>query len=255
MALHHLGKHDEAQQALAQAEETIDGWIKMMADGSPGAPPVDWYKWLGAFVVYREAKLLLTGSPLQEDPRLAMIRERAVAAITYGDAFTFMEEGRQHVKRHAWDQAAASFAKVLDQLPRGFHPASQEMRFCVEPTEQTEVFTRLISLRPRDQRLSYARGRSYATRRDWSKAIPDYEQALNALNQELLQNRSPSNDGPRIGQAVMRLELAALLLLAGDEASYRRLCETSRSLKPTASVVTGRNSKKTASAWIGAATQ
>jgi len=29
-----------------------------------------------------------------------------------------------------------------------------------------------------------------------------------------------------MGQAVMRLELAALLLLAGDEAGYRRLCET-----------------------------
>ena len=43
-----------------------------------------------------------------------MIRERALAGITYGDAFTFMEEGRQHLNRQLWDQAAASFAKVLN---------------------------------------------------------------------------------------------------------------------------------------------
>jgi len=204
--LHHLGKHDEAQQALAQAEETIDGWINVMADGSPGTLPVDWYKWLGAFVVYREAKLLLTGSPLQEDSRLVMIRERALAAITYGDAFTFMEEGRQHVKRQLWDQAAASFEKVLDQLPQGFRAASQEMRFCLEMVEQPEVFSRLVEQRPRDRRLWYARGRSYATRRDWAKAVSDFEQAL-LLNQGDLQ-----------------IELGALQLLAGDQAGYRDLC-------------------------------
>jgi serine/threonine protein kinase/Flp pilus assembly protein TadD len=241
MALHHLGKHDEARQALGPVEETIDGWIRMMADGSPGTLPVDWNKWLGAYVVYREAKLLLTGAPLQEDPRLGMIRERALAAITYGDAFTFMEEGRQHVQGQLWDQAAASFAKVLDQLPQGFRPGSQEMRFCIEMTEQQEVFTRLIDLRPRDQRLWYARGRNYATRRDWTKAIPDYQQALNALNQDLLRSSPSSNEGPRMGQAGMRLELAALLLLEGDEVGYRGLCETILSETPPTSSPTTAN--------------
>ncbi len=226
MALHHLGKHVEAQEALARAEEIIDGWTKIMADGSPGTRPVDWYKWMGAYVVYRQAKLLLTGAPLQEDPRLVMVRERAMAAITYGDAITFMEEGREHLKRELWDQATASFEKVLDQLPQGFRSASQEMRFCLEMTQQPEVFNRLVERRPHDRRLWYARGRSYATRRAWTKALPDYQQALSALNQDLLRSSPSSNEWPRVEQAAMRLELAALLLLAGDEAGYRQLCAT-----------------------------
>jgi tetratricopeptide (TPR) repeat protein len=224
MALHHQGKHAEAQQALAQAEETIDGWIKMMADGSPGARPVDWYKWLGAFVVYREAKLLLTGAPLQEDPRLVMIRERALAAITYGDAFTFMEEGRQHLKRQLWDQAAASFEKALEQLPQGFRAASQEMRFCLEMVEQPEIFSRLVERRPRDHRLSYARGRSYATRRDWAKAIPHFEKTLELNQSDLLRIQAPANEGRQLGQAVDMIELGALRLLTGNQAGYRELC-------------------------------
>jgi tetratricopeptide (TPR) repeat protein len=135
-----------------------------------------------------------------------------------------MEEGRDHVKREAWDQAASSFSKVLDQLPRGFRGGSQEMRFCIEMTLHAAVFTRLIDMRPGDHRLWYARGRLFATRREWRKAIADYEQALQAMEAVTLQNSSQASDGPRTGNAAMRLELATLLLLAGDEAGYHRLC-------------------------------
>ena len=153
-----------------------------------------------------------------------MIRERALAAITYGDAFTFMEEGRQHLKRQLWDQAAASFAKVLDQLPQGFRSASQEMRFCLEMVEQPEIFSRLVERRPRDHRLSYARGRSNATRREWAKAIPHFEKTLELNQSDLLRIQAPANEGRQLGQAVDTIELGALRLLMGDQAGYRELC-------------------------------
>jgi hypothetical protein len=132
----------------------MDEWTKTMEGGLVDTMPISWWDWLEFNILYREAKTLINASPPVEDPRLVAIYERALATITYGDVFTFMDAGREQVNRQAWVEAAASFSKVLDQLTTGFRASSQEMRFCVEMVQQPDVFAKLAELRPRDRRLA-----------------------------------------------------------------------------------------------------
>jgi tetratricopeptide (TPR) repeat protein len=85
MAYHHLGRVDEARGALAAAEKAIDGLTEVMARGPVGTMPIPWFDWLECRYLYREAKLLLTGSPPPDDPRLRLIQERALSALSSKD--------------------------------------------------------------------------------------------------------------------------------------------------------------------------
>lgn len=215
MALHRLGKNAEAELALANGTQAIDEWTKTMIEGTVNTMPISWWDWLECLLYYREAKSLITGSPPAVDPRLTTIQERALGTITYGDAYTFMESGREHVKHEAWDQAASSFGQVLEHLSYGFRPSSQEMKMCLEMIEHPSVFSKLTKLRPGDSRPWLARGRLYASAREWDKAAADYAQAM---------DRIPA----RSGRAIVSLELGAVRLLAGDESGYRALCTAIR---------------------------
>lgn len=226
IALCRQGNTAGAKESLASAEHALDEWIKTMEGGLVGTMPISWWDFLEFNILYREAKTLITGSPGVEDPRLIAIRERALATITDGDVFTFMDAGREQVKRQAWDKAAASFSKVLDQLPAGFRFSSQEMRFCIEMVQQPDVFSRLAALRPSDRRLWFARGRMYASGREWSKACADYSKLLELGTQASSSGDKAAELGVLRARAATMLELAPLRLLAGDEAGYRKLCRT-----------------------------
>jgi serine/threonine protein kinase/tetratricopeptide (TPR) repeat protein len=230
MALQHLGQTDEARQTLTQADQAIDEWTRIMLDGSAGTMPISWSDWLDCLMLHREAHILINGSAPPADPRLATIRNRALAAIGRGDATTFMTAGREQVGRQAWDEAASSFNQALDQLPMGFRASSREMGFCVEMVEQPEVFARLTELRPNDPRLWNARGRRYANRGEWANAASDYTKTLQLRDEEWSRaGRSRvGGDWSRMGRAraAAAHELAYLLVLAGDQARYRELCTT-----------------------------
>jgi eukaryotic-like serine/threonine-protein kinase len=211
MALHQLGEKAKAQEALAEAETAIDGWTKAMENGPAGTMPVDWYIWLTYQIQYREAKRLISGFDPPDDPRLAVIYDRALATLIEGDAFTHNEAARKHTHERDWDAAAASYAQVLDHLPESFAGASPQMRMCLEMAHNTEVFDRLVKLRPRHNQLWHAHGRLHANAGQWTQARADYEQAVK-LTSSLGRRR------------IMQLELAALYLLTGNEAAYRDLC-------------------------------
>jgi hypothetical protein len=84
MAHHRLGHADEARQALAAAELAIDRWTEVMAQGEAGTMPIPWYDWIEVQLLHREATILITGSPPSDDPRLAEIEARALAALRDG---------------------------------------------------------------------------------------------------------------------------------------------------------------------------
>jgi hypothetical protein len=81
MAYHRAGRGDEARAALARAETTIDQWTEVFAQGPIGRMPIPWFDWIECLVLYREAKILITGSAPPDDTRLRAAEQRSLAAI------------------------------------------------------------------------------------------------------------------------------------------------------------------------------
>jgi tetratricopeptide (TPR) repeat protein len=207
----------------------VDQWTRAIVEGPIGMTPIEWWDWLDFNMKYREAKALISGTPPAADPRLNVVYGRALAAITQGDANTFMQAGREQVQRKAWDLAAGSFSKVLDQLTPGFRASSDEMRMCVAMVQQPEVFDALIKLRPDDPRVWYARGRLSATRGKWADAIPDFTKTLKLYRDEWTRagRSAQGGDWSRSGRAIGAVmhDLAALHVLAGNQPSSGELWE------------------------------
>jgi hypothetical protein len=81
MAYHRAGQADAARDALAAAETAIGQWTEAMLEDPTGTTPIPWFDWLECLVLYREARMLLTGFTPPDDPRLRTIEERALAAL------------------------------------------------------------------------------------------------------------------------------------------------------------------------------
>jgi tetratricopeptide (TPR) repeat protein len=209
MALHHLGKADEARQALASAEKAIDQWTETMFRGPVDSMPIPWIDWIECRLLYREATQLLTGVPPAEDPRLRTIQERARAAIHYGDATAWLDRGRAHALRGEADKAAASFAEALDRLPVDVLGLEHKRSpICTDMVPATEAFAKLLEVRPHDVRLWISRAQSHARKGQWDKATADYGKVV-----EL----EPS-------VAWHWYHLALSHLGAGQPEEYRRVC-------------------------------
>lgn len=118
--LHGQGKTSEAHDALARVEQARIEWIKTMHDGLVGTLPFgwadSWVDWLECEIHFRHAKTQIDGAPPVEDPRLAAIQERALATITYGDVFTYMDLGRQQVSRREWREAAINLKTCVSGM-------------------------------------------------------------------------------------------------------------------------------------------
>jgi hypothetical protein len=82
MAYHRAGCGDEAREALAAAEKMIDEWTNEISQSPVGTmPPIPWFDWIECLVLFREAKILITGFAPPDDPRLRAIEEQALATI------------------------------------------------------------------------------------------------------------------------------------------------------------------------------
>ena len=82
IAYHHAGRADEAREQLDRAAEILDGWIEAMQAGSVGFLPVRfWVDYIEFHLLCREATELITGAPMENDPRLAILEQRALEAI------------------------------------------------------------------------------------------------------------------------------------------------------------------------------
>ncbi len=81
MAYYRAGRVADARQALAQADQTIDRWIKVMVDSPVGILPILWFDFIEFRLLHREAHWSIYRAPLPEDPRLTSIEQRALAAI------------------------------------------------------------------------------------------------------------------------------------------------------------------------------
>src|SRR5262249_9054937 len=83
MAYHRLGKSDEARRELAEADRAFTQWTWGISEAPLGLLTSYWPDWLEAWLLHREATVLLTGSPPPNAPGLEVLRQRALDAL-YG---------------------------------------------------------------------------------------------------------------------------------------------------------------------------
>jgi eukaryotic-like serine/threonine-protein kinase len=231
ICLHRQGKTAEAQAELAKTEVAIDEWTQEMLGSGVSRLPIDWWDWLEALLVEREARMLLSGMSPADDPRLATLRDRSLAMIHGGDAQSLMVQARECLQRADWDGAAANTARVLDNPSGGFRASSQELWYCLEMVQKPVAFERLAALRPNDSRLWFARGRWHANQRQWPQAASDYRQALRCIAELVPSTDMKRQIGLQRRRAAIIQDLAAILLLAEDFAGYEQLCANTLALQ------------------------
>jgi serine/threonine protein kinase/Flp pilus assembly protein TadD len=147
MAHHRLGQAAEARQALEAANKSIDQWTQERYEhqavawehhrGATGFWPVEWWDWLECRCYYREARLLIDGSPPPYDPRQHALRARSFAGLRWLDRAedeyakalqarptdpqiqfeAHVNRARSFVELSQWGQAAAEFAKASELQP------------------------------------------------------------------------------------------------------------------------------------------
>jgi serine/threonine protein kinase len=201
MAHYRLGNRDQASAALAKAGSARDGRVEAMLAGGVGYWPTLWWDFAQGELLYTEAYALVRGSPLPEDPRLEVLRGRALQAI-----------GRE-------DEARAEFARAI-----AMRPEDLLIRVCALPhVSRTEEFAQgLGDLRaffkdhprqPEGSRLALVRthlqfAAACIDLRQWNKAAVEYDALL-----EL-----------QLADAAVWFEDAYLRLKLVDTEGYQQLC-------------------------------
>src|SRR5262249_54051162 len=74
-----------AREMLADAAVSVDRYTQFLFNSREVPYIRVWQEWLEALLIYREAKLLVDGTPPPDDPRLWVVRGRALAALNLKD--------------------------------------------------------------------------------------------------------------------------------------------------------------------------
>lgn len=221
-ALFHLGKKREAAEALSIATTARAQWLETLLSKQPGnfgLPTLTWSNWLEFEIHLREARTLIEGENPGEDQRVSELYQRGLAGLTNGNVNAVLDLGRQYVKHKEWDAAAAEFVKIFDGLSLDEFPvAIRELQLSVEMIHNSEVFTRIVELRPNDHRPWFARSCYLASRRSWSEAVAAYQRTLAFFPEQ------PQESGHLRWRAGILHQLGAVLILAGDLKQYEALC-------------------------------
>jgi serine/threonine protein kinase/Flp pilus assembly protein TadD len=96
MAYHRLGRHDEARQALDEAQAALDRWTEarheasgrgywVVSQGATDFWPVFWWDWMVCQIACGEARREMGLGPLPDDPRRHVLRARALAGLRWTD--------------------------------------------------------------------------------------------------------------------------------------------------------------------------
>jgi tetratricopeptide (TPR) repeat protein/serine/threonine protein kinase len=144
MAYHRLGKAEQAKKALGEAgramDQLSDGLLRDPADNL--ALTSFWNNWVEFYLLYREARTLIDGSPPADDPRWHMAR--AVAFTALGDQKKATESYSKAVELGATEEQRGRFIKsCVDQAwnsinanPRRLEEAEKLCRQGIETVQK-----------------------------------------------------------------------------------------------------------------------
>jgi serine/threonine protein kinase/uncharacterized protein HemY len=204
MAYHRLERPDLARQSLDAAAKALDQLIETMFQKNQAGflPNRYWFDLLSAELRFREAKALIEAKPLPADPRLSVIRGRALAAIGHqADAAASFTKaldlkpslsealiGRALAYRRLahWDKAKADYMKAVTLAPKdaGLHnELAWLLATCPEarlrdPKEAIAVAEKAIAIKPENPDYRRTLGVARYRAEDWRGAVTELAKAV-----------------------------------------------------------------------------
>jgi tetratricopeptide (TPR) repeat protein len=127
------------------------------------------------------------------------------AAAAPEDADVWLDTARELTRMGHWGAAAKHYLRALDLQPDDPGIAAPRATTSLELAHDPQVSDRAAKLRPNDPLLWSGRARYHVERGEWKEAADDFARAV-----ELADPNERS------------YELAAVLLILGDEAGYRK---------------------------------
>ncbi|HEX3356370.1 MAG TPA: tetratricopeptide repeat protein [Tepidisphaeraceae bacterium] len=106
-----------------------------------------------------------------------------------------------------WDKAAADYVAAIDLSTDGMSSKSQRKMICRDIIKSSELFDRVVKLRPDETTLWLCQGQDLAQRNQWADAAGAYAKVIGS-------RKLPDY-----------LDYGGLLLLSADPDGYRRFCQ------------------------------
>jgi tetratricopeptide (TPR) repeat protein len=203
MAYHRLGRHAEAREALTSAAQVLDQWSQDIFKGPVGSMPVSWLDWMPIAVLHREAHTLINGGAAPEDPRLWVVRGRALAALGWKDqanaacvkAMELAETDAQirdacfsiYADLSQWDRAVAAHAQAVKLGPGDPGIVLGVFRYHAERGNWKRAdaeYADLARQRPKDLDLRIGAGALYARLGHWPQAASEYSNVLTLMRND-----------------------------------------------------------------------
>jgi tetratricopeptide (TPR) repeat protein len=141
-----------------------------------------------------------------KQPDLAADTFAKAAASSPTDAALWVETARELVRLEQWDRAAEHFLHAIDLQPAEHGVGAARAATCRELAHSPLALDRALRERPNDTDVLTGRARVRIERGEWKEAATDFARVV-----EL----SPPDE--------RSFECAAVLLILGDEAGYRKV--------------------------------
>jgi serine/threonine protein kinase/predicted Zn-dependent protease len=221
LAYQRLGQTEKARQALADGGVAVDQFARSLLN-SRDVPWIHvWQEWLEALLLYREASLLIDGTPPPEDPRLWVVRGRVLAVLNLKEkaaeacARAADLAGRDLSVRQAcfrlyadlgqWNRAAAIHAAALKADPEEPQVLLQFFRYFVEREDWDKAdraLEQVLREHARNPGLQLAAGQAYGQKARWQQAVAQYSAVLG-----LIEKGDPRRAAALVGRAQAWLQL------------------------------------------------
>jgi tetratricopeptide (TPR) repeat protein len=158
LALGHyrLGRTEEARQALANAAQSLDRLCEAELRAPVGIGQRERQDWLYAWMLFREATMVVEGAEPPEDARLCLMRGRALAALGQAEA------------------AAECYGKA-----QKLRPDDQRIRLAIlrgehDPMIDRDKFSTMLAFFPFHVEGYYQRGLAYVRFGQFTEALADF---------------------------------------------------------------------------------